>query len=127
MDLTTIGIIVVVVALIGLFLYNRSRPAPQGTYDDKKVSSSGSIGGGTRAHDDPNVRSSGSIGGGVRAYDTPNETSSGSIGGRSAEARKNRTGTNQNSQIDDDQIDDDDKVEPTKDDPNHRSRGSIGG
>lgn len=81
MDTTTIIIIVAVVALLALFLYNRSRPAPRGTYDDKNSRSSGSIGGGTRAHDDENVRSSGSIGGGTRAYDTPSTSSGGSIGG----------------------------------------------
>ena len=82
MDTTTIIIVVAVIALIAFWLYNRNKPAPRGTYDDKNVRSSGSIGGGTRAHDDPNVRSSGSIGGGSRAYDTPAHTSGGSIGGR---------------------------------------------
>ena len=81
MDTTTIIVIVAVVALLALFLYNRSRPAAHGTYDDKNVRSSGSIGGGTRAYDDENVRSSGSIGGGTRAYDTPSTHSGGSIGG----------------------------------------------
>lgn len=63
-DTTTIIVIVAVVVLLGLFLFNRNRPARRGTYDDKNTRSSGSIGGGTRAHDDPEVRSSGSIGGG---------------------------------------------------------------
>lgn len=81
MDTTTIIVIVAVVALLALFLYNRSRPAARGTYDDKNVRSSGSIGGGTRAYDDKNVRSSGSIGGGTRAYDAPSTHSGGSIGG----------------------------------------------
>lgn len=80
MDVTTI-IILVVVVLVALYLYNRSRRAPQGTYDDQKTRSSGSIGGGTRGHDDAKVRSSGSIGGETRGYDTPTHASQGSIGG----------------------------------------------
>lgn len=93
MDTTTI-IIIAVVALVALFLYNRSRPAARGTYDDKDVRSSGSIGGGTRAYDDEKVRSSGSIGGGTRAYDAPDTRSSGTIGGnpntQSASAQRER-------------------------------------
>lgn len=81
MDTTTIIVIVAVLALVGFYLYNRSRPAPRGTYDDKDTRSSGSIGGGTRAHDDPNVRSSGSIGGGTRGNNAPEHSSGGSIGG----------------------------------------------
>jgi len=81
MDTTTIIVIIAIIALIGFYLYNRNRPAPRGTYDDKNTRSSGSIGGGTRAHDDPNVRSSGSIGGGTRGYDSPQHSSGGSIGG----------------------------------------------
>ena len=80
-DSSTIWIIIAVVALLALYFYNRSRPAPRGTYDDEQVRSSGSIGGGSRAHDDPDHRSSGSIGGGQRSYDAPNQESSGSIGG----------------------------------------------
>jgi hypothetical protein len=81
-ETTTIIIIVAVIALIAFYLYNRNKPAPHGTYDDKNVRSSGSIGGGTRAHNDPDVRSSGSIGGGTRGHDAPEHTSGGSIGGR---------------------------------------------
>ena len=80
-DSSTIWIIVAVVALLALYFYNRSRPAPRGTYDDKNTRSSGSIGGGDRAYDDKNTRSSGSIGGGDRAYDAPDQSSRGSIGG----------------------------------------------
>lgn len=80
-DSSTIWIIVAVVALLALYFYNRSRPAPRGTYDDKDTRSSGSIGGGSRAHDDPDHRSSGSIGGGQRSYDAPDQESRGSIGG----------------------------------------------
>lgn len=81
MDTTTIIVIVAIVALVGLFLFNRNRPARRGTYDDKNTRSSGSIGGGTRANDDPDVRSSGSIGGGTRAHNAPQQSSGGSIGG----------------------------------------------
>jgi len=90
MNSTTLWIIVAVVVLVAFYLYNRSRPAPRGTYDDPNVRSSGSIGGGTRAYDDPNVRSSGSIGGGTTderkdepakpAHDDPNFKSGGSFG-----------------------------------------------
>ncbi len=81
MDTTTIIVIVAVVVLVGLFLFNRNRPARRGTYDDKNTRSSGSIGGGARAHDDPEVRSSGSIGGGTRGNNSPQHSSGGSIGG----------------------------------------------
>lgn len=96
MDSTTMWIIIAVVALLALFFYNRSRPAPRGTYDDKNVRSSGSIGGGTRAYDDPAHRSSGSIGGEQGGYDSPEHKSSGSIGGapnRSDQARPNERDT----------------------------------
>ena len=82
MDTTAILIGIVIIALLAFYFYNRSKPAPRGTYDDKGSRSSGSIGGGTRAHDDPNVRSSGSIGGGTRGHDSPEHGSGGSIGGR---------------------------------------------
>jgi len=81
MDSTTIWIIIAVVALLAFFLYNRNRPAPPGTYDDRRTRSSGSIGGGDRAYDAPNQRSSGSIGGGQRGHDAPEHESRGSIGG----------------------------------------------
>lgn len=81
LDSSTIWIIIAVVALLALYFYNRSRPAPRGTYDDKQVRSSGSIGGGNRAYDDPDQRSSGSIGGGQCGYDAPDQESRGSIGG----------------------------------------------
>ncbi len=81
MDTTTIIVILAVVVLLGLFLFNRNRPARRGTYDDKNTRSSGSIGGGARAHDDAEVRSSGSIGGGTRGNNSPQHSSGGSIGG----------------------------------------------
>ena len=59
-------IVLAVIVLLVLYFYNRSRPAARGTYNDPNVSSSGSIGGGPRAHDDPNFQSSGSIGGSHR-------------------------------------------------------------
>ena len=87
LDSSTIWIIIAVVALLALYFYNRSRPAPRGTYDDKDTRSSGSIGGGSRAYDDPDQRSSGSIGGGQRSYDAPNQESRGSIGGSTTSQR----------------------------------------
>jgi hypothetical protein len=153
MDFTTILIIVVVIALAALYFYNRSRPAPQGTYDDKDVRSSGSIGGGTRAYDDKDVRSSGSIGGGTRAYDTPEQTSGGSIGDQRTSERNANGVSRSNSQREDlrdtsragtensrervgdyddvsdaDLKDDDisDAVKPTHNDRRHKSGGSFG-
>lgn len=82
MDTGIILIGIVIIALIALYFYNRNKPAPQGTYDDKDLRSDGSIGGGTRAHDDPDLRSSGSIGGGTRGYDSNKVDSGGSIGGQ---------------------------------------------
>lgn len=102
MDTTTIIVIVAVVVLVGLFLYNRNRPASRGTYDDKNTRSSGSIGGGTRAHDDPEVRSSGSIGGATRGHNSPEHSSGGSIGGgpSSRPARADRPTVRPNTQED---------------------------
>jgi len=94
MNSTTLWIILAVVAVVALYLYNRNRPAPRGTYNDPNFNSSGSIGGGPRAHDDPNFRSSGSIGGSSTqnsstqtnaepakpAYDDKNFKSGGSFG-----------------------------------------------
>lgn len=99
METTTIVIIVAIIALIAFYLYNRNKPAPRGTYDDKDLRSNGSIGGGTRAHDDANVRSSGSIGGGTRAYDSPDQSSGGSIGGRQrSENHRTHSAANQTAQ-----------------------------
>ena len=81
MDSPTIWLIVIVVAVIAYFFFRRGRAAPQGTYDDKDVRSSGSIGGGPRAHDDANVRSGGSIGGGPSSTDSREVASGGSLGG----------------------------------------------
>lgn len=76
-------IVLAVVALAAVIWYQRRQPRPRGTYDDKDVRSSGSIGGSkTRAYDDEDVRSSGSIGGARKgAYDDDETTSGGSIGG----------------------------------------------
>ena len=99
METTTIVIIVAIIALIAFYLYNRSKPAPRGTYNDENLRSDGSIGGGTRAHDDATVRSSGSIGGGSRAYDTPEQSSGGSIGGRQrTENNRTNSAANQTAQ-----------------------------
>lgn len=115
MDTTTIIVIVAVLALVGFYLYNRSRPAPRGTYDDKDTRSSGSIGGGTRAHDDPNVRSSGSIGGGTRANNSPAHSSGGSIGGgpTSRPPREERVTTRPELREDNDQFN---RAEPVRGD-----------
>jgi len=140
MDTTTI-IIIAVVALVALFLYNRSRPAARGTYDDKNVRSSGSIGDGTRAYDDEKVRSSGSIGGGTRAYDAPEVTSSGSIGGSpSARAERVEHETSINKPNSEDKFTNDSaprlnenltrdhaKKVHKNDDERFKSKGSIGG
>lgn len=95
-DSSTIWIIVAVVALLALYFYNRSRPAPRGSYDDKNTRSSGSIGGGDRAYNDAAHRSSGSIGGGQRGYDTPEHESRGSIGGGPATPRTTTAPANGN-------------------------------
>lgn len=122
MDSTTIWIIIAVVALLALFLYNRNRPAPRGTYDDRHARSSGSIGGGDRAYDDPGHRSSGSIGGDQRGYDAPEQESRGSIGGSD----------NQHSALNERHDDTDTTRERIgsqrqHDDERFKSKGSIGG
>ncbi len=78
-----IWILLVVIALAAIIWYQRRQPRPRGTYDDKDVRSSGSIGGSrSRAYDDDEVRSSGSIGGSRQgAYDDDETKSGGSIGG----------------------------------------------
>lgn len=98
-DSSTVWIVVAVIALLALYFYNRSRPAPRGTYDDKNTRSSGSIGGGDRAYDDKNKRSSGSIGGGQRGYDTPEHESRGSIGGGPTSAHTTTAPVNGNRTI----------------------------
>ena len=97
MDTTTL-IILGVIALLAIYLFNRNRVRPRGTYDDKDYRSSGSIGGGP-AYDDEDYRSSGSIGGQRGTRSTPASTdadsdrprhdsrdfgSGGSIGGSSS-------------------------------------------
>lgn len=78
--LLIIGALVVLAAIVW---YTRRQPRPHGTYDDKDVRSSGSIGGSQKgAYDDDDVRSSGSIGGSKEgAYDEDEYKSGGSIGG----------------------------------------------
>jgi len=137
MDTTTI-IIIAVVALVALFLYNRSRPAARGTYDDKNVRSSGSVGDGTRAYDDEKVRSSGSIGGGTRAHDAPEVKSSGSIGGdnsarveRAARVENETNGRNLNDdsapRLNENLTREHADRAPKNDDERFKSKGSIGG
>ena len=89
MDWSMIVVILLVVALIALYLYNRNRVAPPGSYNDEDYRSQGSIGGSNRgAYDDPEFRSGGSIGGGpdkekqgTKSHDSPDYKSGGSIGG----------------------------------------------
>jgi hypothetical protein len=126
-DSTTIIIIGIVVILIAIYLFRRSRPAPRGTYDDESVRSSGSIGGGTRAYDDPNHRSSGSIGGKERGYNSPEHKSSGSIGVASTDRKRERDDLD-NEPLD--RTDRPDRVQERKerrhDDDQFKSGGSFG-
>jgi len=108
MDLTTLILIILVVALVAYFM-NRNRTIAGGTerptYDDPDYRSGGSIGGGGTerpTYDDPDYRSGGSIGG--------------SIGGSPSAGtshRKSDTGAAP-------------AQRPQHDDPNYRSGGSIG-
>jgi hypothetical protein len=133
MDSTTMLIIGAIVVLAAVYLYNRSRPAARGTYDDKNVRSSGSIGGGTRAYDDESVRSSGSIGGSkVKAYDSPEHSSRGSIGGQPTSARNDDDDNQVRSVRNRQNLADESSDSPLRnraranDDENHRSGGSFG-
>lgn len=129
MDSTSIIILIAVIAIAGFFFLRRKRPPAAGTYDDPKTRSSGSIGGGTRAHDDPKVRSGGSIGGGPRVYDSPEHVSEGSIAGQSQAARRARQTDGQDDADDKmvDNVGDDTNVEePTYNERGVRSKGSIG-
>jgi hypothetical protein len=73
MDLTTLIIIIAVIALVMFFL-NRSRTMPGTGYTNRGVD--------RPTYDDPNYASSGSIGGTDQpVYDDPNYVSGGSIGG----------------------------------------------
>lgn len=134
MDTTTMIVIIGIVALLALFFYNRSRPAPRGTYDDEHARSTGSIGGGNRAYDDPAHRSSGSIGGGTRAYDTPEQSSSGSIGNRNSATERERRLEHEHA-VDRNAHNGDEDAEIVRlrtqkakhDDERFRSKGTIGG
>jgi len=136
MDSTTIMIIIAVLALLGIYLYNRSRPAPRGTYDDRQLNSGGSIGGGPRAHDDPKLHSSGSIGGKDRGYDSTNHESGGTIGASAERARREHRMTAEGSPVDE-FVDDKTMTSPEEnnrrpsqsqrqDDERLRSSGSLG-
>lgn len=111
---TTWLIILGILLLVGLYLYNRNRTPPRGTYDDKNYRSGGSIGGGPGAYDDPDVRSGGSIGGRQSAYDSRDHESGGTFGGDSPEPRARRP-------VDTDQ------ERPQYDSDEFESGGSIGG
>lgn len=111
---TTWLIILGIIALVALYLYNRNRTPPRGTYDDKNYRSGGSIGGGPGAYDDPDVRSGGSIGSGQSAYDSRDHESSGTIGGDRPEPRSRRS-------VDAEQ------ERPQYDSDDFESGGSIGG
>jgi hypothetical protein len=135
MDWSTTLILIVAVALLALFLYNRRRPAPRGTYNDRDVQSSGSIGGGPKAYDKPEVESSGSIGGGPRAHDDAEHKSSGSIGGATPRRGERRTVADPSkgdyTHAERDQHDEYDRVQErrtrTHDDDDLKSGGSFGG
>jgi hypothetical protein len=119
MDTTTL-IILGVIILIALYLFNRNRVQPRGTYDDKDSRSSGSIGG-SPAYDDEDYRSGGSIGGSSQTdYDSPDYDSTGSIGGQ--QRTVNNTPVNRSSK----------PVNSGTEQPQHnssdfKSGGSIGG
>ena len=101
MDWSTILGIVAIVAIAAIFLMRRNRPAAAGTYNDPKVQSGGSIGGGNS--------------GGTKVYDTPEHTSGGSLGRQSAEDRRGSAGLGRTDRVnrradndlDNDGIDDD--------------------
>jgi hypothetical protein len=119
-------IIGIVVLLIAVYLFRRSRPAPRGTYDDKNVRSSGSIGGGTRAYDDPSVRSSGSIGGKDRGIDSPDHKSSGSIGVASTNRKRDRNNLDERRERSQNSRPVQGEEEPRHDDDRFKSGGSFG-
>ena len=135
MDFTTILIIVAVIALAALYFYNRSRPAPHGTYDDKDVRSSGSIGGGPRAYDDREHTSGGSIGDQRTTDRTDNGVSRRNNQRDDLREENVRSGSTRRSHVRDENLRDDlredvreeDAAEPTHDDRRHKSGGSFGG
>jgi hypothetical protein len=114
-------VVLFIAFLIAMWLINRNRVQPPGTYDSEDYRSSGSIGDeGPRAYDSPDHRSGGSIGGsnrraGQRTYDSPDHDSGGSIGGgpkvrgRAAPPRRGS------------------RERPEHDDEDFRSGGSTGG
>ena len=114
MDTTTL-IILGVIVLLAIYLFNRNRVRPRGTYDNEDYRSSGSIGGGP-AYDDEDYRSSGSIGGSSqRDYDSPDFDSGGSIGGQRRQTESRPVSTDGNSDW------------PRHDSRDFGSGGSIGG
>ncbi len=117
MDTTTLIMLGLgAIVLLGIYLYNRNRVKPRGTFDDENYRSGGSIGGGP-AHDDENYRSGGSIGGSSQtAHDSPDFKSGGSIAGqkRTVSSPSPKT-TNSGSE------------KPRHDSRDFKSGGSIGG
>jgi hypothetical protein len=99
MDITTVILIVVIVALVMFFL-NRNRTVSRGpTYNDQAYP-----GNERPTYDDPNYSSSGSIGGDINTAPQHHERLQERSVGESAPAQR-----------------------PQHDDPNYRSGGSIGG
>jgi len=106
MDLTTLIIIIAVIALVMFFL-NRSRMMPGAGYGTPGVD--------RPTYDDPNYASGGSIGDADQpVYDDPKYRSGGSIGG-APETLEERS------------VAGPEPSEPAYDDPKYRSGGSIGG
>jgi hypothetical protein len=115
MDTTTL-IILGIIVLLGIYLYNRNRVKPRGTYDDKNFRSGGSIGG-NPAHDDKNFRSGGSIGGSSKtAHDSPDFKSGGSIAGQKRTVSNPSSATTERG-----------PEKPRHDSRDFKSGGSIGG
>ena len=145
MDGLCTGVILIVVLLVVWFLLKKfmgAQDKPQGTYNDKKIQSGGSIGkqNGGRAYDHKKVDSGGSFGGDRerRAYDHPDVESGGSIGGgpragsrpgsassSSADDGWSLGGSTSNKVASSDRDSSDDG--PRKDHPKIRSGGSFGG
>ena len=117
MDFTTILIIVAVIALAALYFYNRSRPAPHGTYDDREHTSGGSIG---------DQRTTDRTDNGVSRRNNQRDD---------LREENVRSGSTRRSHVRDENLRDDlredvreeDAAEPTHNDRRHKSGGSFGG
>jgi hypothetical protein len=132
MDTTTLIIVGIVALLVGLYLFNRSRIPPQGTYDDKNYRSGGSIGGQQSSYDSPDVRSGGSIGGQQSTVDSPDYRSSGTIGGNRPVTSNRPTAsppppvTDSRRSVSQEPLNRE-RDRPSYNSAEHRSSGSIGG